>query len=83
MIKPRRVAAAVAVLFGAALVSADPATPAYAANSSYATVHAASAGWKYYATYPDKASCETAGGTQSRNWQCVSNSGAHDLYLWY
>jgi hypothetical protein len=83
MFKLRRVAAALAVFSGAALVSTAPATPAYAANSS-STVYAVSAGWKYYASYADKASCEAAGGAQSRNWQCVtSNSGAHDLYLWY
>jgi hypothetical protein len=81
MCKLRRVT--VAVLCGAALVLAHPTTPAYAASSSSASVHAAGAAWKYYGTYPTYASCAAAGETQGSNWQCVDQAGAYDLYLWY
>jgi hypothetical protein len=89
MCKLRRVTAVLAVLYGAALVLAQPTTSAYAASSSSATVHADGAAWKYgawkyYATYPNRARCLTIGETQVRNWQCVPNqAGAYDLYLWY
>jgi hypothetical protein len=56
---------------------------AFAADSLPAAVHAI-AGWTYYATYPDYASCVAAGRTnaQGRSWKCVSSApGAFDLYV--
>jgi hypothetical protein len=63
--------------------SALATTPASAVDSAPAAAHAATAGWTYYATYPDYASCVAAGKSYSR-WQCLvsDRAGAFDLYVW-
>ena len=83
MLHLRRSTAAV-LLAGAAVVPALAATPAYAAGPSSAAVSTVVAGWTYYATYPDQASCLAAGPTNRYGapWECrPAAGGAYDLYV--
>ena len=83
MQNPRRSTAAV-LLVAAAMLPSLAAAPAYAVDSSSASVPAAAADWTYYASYPDLASCEAAGGASGAAWQCCACSqlpGGYDLYL--
>jgi hypothetical protein len=84
MLHLRRSTAA-ALLVGAAMVPALAATPAYAAGPSSAAVSAVAAGWTFYATYPDHASCLAAGPVNpyGAQWQCLPSAqpGAYDLYV--
>ena len=84
MLQLRRSTAAV-LLAGAAMVPALAATPGYAVVPSSAAVSTVAAGWTYYATYPDHASCLAAGPTNpyGAQWQCVPSAqpGAYDLYV--
>jgi len=83
-----RVGIAATLLVSGALFSAHVVTPALATGAPPSIVQAAAAGWVYYATYPDYASCVAAGqgNPEHRNWQCVRSNPSgpqHDLYLWY
>ncbi len=84
MLHLRRFTAA-ALLVGAAVVPALAAAPAYAVGPSPAAVSAVAAGWTYYATYPDHASCLAAGPVNpyGAQWQCLPSAqpGAYDLYV--
>jgi hypothetical protein len=74
-----------ALLVGTAMVPTLAATPVYAAGPPSAAVSAVTAGWTYYATYPDHASCLAAGPgiSQGAQWQCIPSTqpGAYDLYV--
>jgi hypothetical protein len=82
-LRPRH--AAMLLLSTSAVVAFSSLTtaPASAVDPAPAAVHAASAGWTYYATYQDYASCVAAGKAYSR-WQCLASNqpGAFDLYVW-
>jgi hypothetical protein len=82
----RRHAAAVLLLVMMGSFSLTEATPAHAAGSAPAAVHAATLGWTFYATYPNHSSCLAAATTsaEGRKWQCVVSArpGAFDLYFW-
>jgi hypothetical protein len=84
MLHLRRFKAAV-LLVGAALVPALAATPAYAADPPPAAVSTVAAGWTFYATYPNQASCLAAGPTNPYRapWECRPSpqAGAYDLYV--
>ncbi len=84
MLHLRRSTAAM-LLAGAAMVPALAATPAYAAGPSSAAVSTVAAGWTFYATYPDQASCLAAGPTNPYGapWECRPSrqAGAYDLYV--
>jgi hypothetical protein len=84
MLDLRRSTAAV-LLVGAAVVPALAAAPAYAVAPSSAAVSTAAAGWTFYATYPDQASCLAAGPVNPYGaaWECRPSAqpGAYDLYV--
>ena len=84
MLHLRRFTAA-ALLASAAMVPALAAAPAYAAGPSSAAVSAVAAGWTFYATYPNQASCLTAGPANPYGapWECRPSSqpGAYDLFV--
>lgn len=80
---PRLAMVAVATVLAAAGASSGTAQ-VYAAGSAPAVIHTAdAAAWKYYGTYPDRASCEAAGvnSSQGRSWKCVAQAGAYDLHI--
>ena len=83
MLQLRRSTAAV-LLVGAAVVPALAAAPAYAVGPSPAAVSMVAAGWTYYATYPNQASCLAAGpgNRYGAPWECrPAPGGAYDLFV--
>lgn len=83
MLQLRRSTAAV-LLAGAAMVPALAETPVYAAGPSSAAVSTVAAGWTYYATYPNQASCLAAGpgNRYGAPWECrPAPGGAYDLFV--
>ena len=83
MLHLRRSTAAV-LLVGATVVPALAATPAYAAGPSSAAVSAVAAGWTYYATYPNQASCLAAGPVNpygATTWECRAAAGGYELWV--
>ena len=82
MLNLRRSTAA-ALLVGAAMVPALAAAPAYAAGPSSAAVSAVAAGWTFYATYPNQASCVAAGPANPYGaaWECRAAAGKYDLWV--
>jgi hypothetical protein len=80
----RRSTAAV-LLVGSAMVPALAVTQVYAVGPPSAAVSAVSAGWTFYATYPDHASCLAAGPVNPYGaaWECRPSSqpGAYDLFV--
>lgn len=82
MLHLRRSTAAV-LLVGATVVPALAAAPAYAVGPSPAAVSAVAAGWTYYATYPNQASCLAAGPANpfGAAWECRAAAGKYELWV--
>ena len=84
MLHLRRSTAA-ALLVGTAVVPALAATPVYAVGPPSAAVSAVTAGWTFYATYPNQASCLAAGPANPYGaaWECRPSAqpGAYDLFV--
>jgi hypothetical protein len=75
---------AVVLLVGAAVVPGLAAAPAYAVAPSPTAVSTVAAGWTYYATYPDHASCLAAGPANpfgARTWECRAAAGGYELWV--
>ena len=82
MLYLRRSTAAVLPV-GATVVPALAAAPAHAVAPSSAAVSTAAAGWTYYATYPNQASCLAAGPANpfGAAWECRAAAGGYELWV--
>ncbi len=82
MLQLRRSTAAV-LLVGATVVPALAAAPAHAVAPSSAAVSTAAAGWTYYATYPDQATCLAAGPANPYGaaWECRAAADKYELWV--
>ena len=67
------------------MVPAVAAAPVHAVGPSSAAVSEVAAGWTYYATYPNQASCQAAGPANPYGapWERRPSSqpGAYNLYV--